>query len=102
MKKPHRCGFTLADGLRYGVLSFDEINEGEIWVEVKTTALGNFFPFYVTRNEVRCSEAMPDRFHLYRVFDFSREARLYVLPGALSAACDLEPIQFRASIRATT
>ena len=84
------------------MLSFNEANDGEKWVEVKTTGLGKFFPFYVTRNEVRCSEAMPDRFHLYRVFDFSRAARLYVLPGALSQVCDLEPIQFSASIRAST
>ena len=92
---------TCGDGLGYDVLSFSESTEQEKWLEVKTTGLGKFFPFYVTRNEVRCSEAEPERFHLYRVFDFSREARLYVLPGALSAVCDLEPIQFRASLRSS-
>ncbi len=91
---------TCGDGLGYDVLSFNETTDAERWLEVKTTGLGKFFPFYVTRNEVRCSEAEPERFHLYRVFDFSRTARLYVLPGALSKACDLEPIQFRASLRA--
>jgi hypothetical protein len=90
---------TCGDGLGYDVLSFNEANDHEKWVEVKTTGLGKFFPFYVTRNEVKCSEAEPERFRLYRVFDFSREARLYVLPGALSQVCELEPIQFRARLR---
>ena len=42
-------------------------------IEVKTTGLGKSFPFNVTVNEVRCSEARPREFHLYRVFNFSRK-----------------------------
>jgi hypothetical protein len=32
--------------------------------------------FYVTATEVRCSEDVADRFHLYRVFDFADSPRL--------------------------
>jgi hypothetical protein len=79
------------------MLSFDEIDDSERLVEVKTTGPGKHFPFYVTVTEVRCSEDQPNRFHLYRVFDFAREPRVYVLSGALSQVCRLEPIQYRAS-----
>ncbi len=45
----------------------------EQFIEVKTTGLGKHFPFYVSANEVRCSEDCPERFRLYRVFDFATE-----------------------------
>lgn len=97
-KKVEWVADTCGDGLGFDVLSFNEADDAERYVEVKTTGLGKFFPFYVTRNEVRFSEDQPDRYHLYRVFDFSRTARLYVLPGALSRVCRLDPVQYRASI----
>jgi hypothetical protein len=67
---------------------------------VKTTGLGKYFPFNVTANEVRCSEAVPKQFHLYRVFKFGESPRLYMLPGPLSASCHLDPNQYRAFVRA--
>jgi len=66
--------------------------------EIKTTGLGKFFPFYVTGNEVRCSEDMANQFHLFRVFDFGRTPRVYILTGSLKANCQLEPTQYRATI----
>ena len=66
---------------------------------MKTTGLGKYFPFNVTVNELRCSEARPQEFHLYRVFNFGRDARLYILPGALSASCHLDATQYRACIQ---
>jgi hypothetical protein len=92
---------TVGDGLGYDVLSFDESSGAERLVEVKTTGLGKAFPFYVTATEVRCSEDMPDRFHLYRVFDFASDPRLYVLPGPLRATCRLDPVEYRAAVGPT-
>ena len=89
---------TCGDGIGFDVLSFDESDDSERWIEVKTTGLGKHFPFYVTSNEVRCSEDCPERFRLYRVFDFSRIPRVYVIGGALSRECRLEPVEYRASI----
>ena len=97
-KKVEWVADTLGDGLGFDLLSFDEKDESERFIEVKTTGLGKFFPFYVTDNEVRCSEAEPTKYHLYRVFDFSRSPRLYVLPGALSSVCQLTPVQYRATV----
>jgi hypothetical protein len=88
----------LGDGLGFDVLSFDDADETEKLIEVKTTGLGKFFPFYVTATEVHCSEDVPDRFHLFRVFDFGRSPRVYILAGSLAANCRLEPTLYRAVI----
>jgi hypothetical protein len=89
---------TLGEGLGFDVLSFDEADDSERLVEVKTTGLGKFFPFCVTATEVRCSEDVGERFQLFRVFDFGRAPRAYVLAGPLRARCHLEPTLFRATI----
>jgi len=41
---------------------------------------------------------MADQFHLFRVFDFGRTPRVYILTGSLKANCRLEPTQYRATI----
>jgi hypothetical protein len=80
-------------------LGFDETDEGERFIEVKTTGLGKHFPFYVTTNEVRCSEDCPERLRLYRVFDFARDPRVYIKRGALSQEFCLEPVEYSVSMR---
>ena len=89
---------TSGDGLEFDILCFDVQDDSELFVEVRTTGLGKLFPFYVSRNEVRCSEACPRQYRLYRMFDSSRSLRVYVLRGALPQICRLEPMQFRAVI----
>lgn len=86
------------DGLGYDVRSFDPASKDERWIEVKITTFGRFFPFYVSRNEVRCSAAEPERFHLYRIYAFNQAPRVYVLPGPLEQSCRLDPVQYRAAI----
>jgi hypothetical protein len=88
----------IGDGLGFDILSFDEADDSERMLEVKTTGLGKFFPFYVTANELRCSEDIPDQFHLFRVFDFGRTPRLYILHGSLNELCQLDPVLYRAVI----
>lgn len=88
----------IGDGLGFDILSFDDADDTERMLEVKTTGLGKFFPFYVTNNEVRCSEDIPNQFHLFRVFDFGREPRLYILHGSLRELCQLDPVLYRAVI----
>jgi hypothetical protein len=90
---------TAGDGLGFDVRSFDDADDSEKLVEVKTTGLGKFFPFYVTANEVRCSEDQAGKFHLFRVFDFAQSPRVYVLSGSLRRTCRLEATAFRATIQ---
>jgi hypothetical protein len=89
---------VIGDGLGFDVLSFDAADDSERLIEVKTTGLGKFFPFYVTGVELRTSEDMSQRFQLFCVFDFSREPRVYILTGSLRANCLLEPMLYRAAI----
>lgn len=88
----------IGDGLGFDILSFDDADDSERMLEIKTTGLGKFFPFYVTSNEVRCSEDIPQQYHLFRVFDFGREPRLYILHGSLRELCQLDPVLYRAVI----
>ncbi len=88
----------IGDGLGFDILSFDEADDSERMLEVKATGLGKFFPFYVTSNEVRCSEDIPQQYQLFRVFDFGRSPRLYILHGSLRELCQLEPVLYRAVI----
>ena len=85
------------DGAGFDILSVDETTENDKLIEVKTTNLNKYFPFCVTANEVRCSEARPAEYHLYRVYDFSRQPRVYDLPGDLNRSCTLVPTTYRAS-----
>jgi hypothetical protein len=56
------------------------------------------FAFRVTATEVRCSEDVPQKFRLYRVFDFGRAPRAYVLSGSLRDCCRLEPASYLAAL----
>lgn len=88
---------TRGDGLGFDILSFTESDDSERYVEAKTTGSGKHTPFIVTANEVNCSNAEPKRFHLYRLFDFSKQPRLFVLHGRLTDRCALRPLAFRAT-----
>jgi hypothetical protein len=57
-----------------------------------------FSPFYVSANELRCSEDIPQQFHLFRVFDLSPAPRLYILHGSLRELCRLDPVLYREAI----
>ena len=89
---------SIGDGLGFDILSFDDADDSERMLEVKATVLGKFFPFYVTANEVRCSDDIPDQYHLFRVFNMGREPQIYILHGSLKILCQLEPVLFRAVI----
>lgn len=89
---------TKGDGLGYDILSF-ESNGRERLIEVKTTRFGNMTPFYATKHEVEVSGREHDRFHLYRVFRFTRKPQLFVLKGSLRDSVTLDPIAYRASLR---
>jgi hypothetical protein len=78
--------------------TFEEKDSSEKLIEVKTTVLGKFFPFFVTETGVRCSEVMAQQFRLFRLFDFARSPRLYVLKGSLREKCQLVPLLYHASI----
>lgn len=88
---------TQGDGLGFDVLSF-ETDGRERLIEVKTTTFGQLTPFYVTRNEVARSELDAETYHLYRVFDFRNRPRIFGVPGAIPAYCDLHAVSYLAKL----
>ncbi|SDH83346.1 DUF3883 domain-containing protein [Desulfosporosinus hippei] len=66
------------DGLGYDVLSFDK-NGNQILIEVKTTNGGKSVPFYISDNEldVLCNNL--SCYLIYRVFNFRRDPKVFIL-----------------------
>lgn len=89
-----RCG----DGTGYDIMSFEE-DEVTRFIEVKTTNGGSLTPFIISRNELEFSEEAEDAFCLYRVFEFSKSPRLFIVRGDLNQAVHLEAMDYRARLK---
>lgn len=90
-----RCG----DGMGYDILSFED-NDTARFIEVKTTNGGSLTPFIISQNELEFSEEMEDTFSLYRVFEFAKSPRLFIVRGALHQSLQLEALDYRARLKA--
>jgi hypothetical protein len=86
---------TKGDGLGFDVLSY-EPDGRERFIEVKTTAFGKETPFFLSRNEAEFSEACAEQFHLYRLFEFRRQPRMFDLNGKVRNWVNLDPITYLA------
>ena len=95
--KVEQVSETRGDGLGFDILSF-EASGAERWIEVKTTAYGASTPFFVSRNEVAVSREAAQRYHVYRAFNFRRDAKLFARRGPIPASFALEPSQYLARI----
>ena len=96
-RRPRRCVLRHARRGKTRRASFQ--SDGlPIQIEVKTTNLGPRSPFYVTRNEVAKSEELADTYRLYRVFDFARDARVFVVPGSVRDGFAIEPMDYVARV----
>jgi hypothetical protein len=84
------------DSLGFDIKSF-ETNGRERLIEVKTTRFGSSTPFFASINEVEISETRETDYQLYRLFNFTKDPKLFLLPGSLRNSCKLDPIQFLAS-----
>ncbi len=88
---------TQGDGLGCDILSF-ETDGRERLIEVKTTSFGAMTPFFASKREVAVSEERAQNFNLYRVFKFREAPKIFILAGSLRESCDLDPVEFRASL----
>ena len=86
---------TTGDHLGYDIKSFETDGRDRL-IEVKTTRFGVMTPFFASKNEVAVSEAREADYQLYRLFNFTQQPKLFVLPGSLRNTCSLDPIQFAA------
>lgn len=86
---------TKGDGLGFDILSFN-LDGSERFIEVKTTTFGRETPFFVSETELARSRLEGDNYHLYRLFEFRRQPRIFELAGALDRNCFLDPLTYRA------
>jgi hypothetical protein len=93
--KVEHVSVTQGDGLGFDVFSFD-VSGRERFIEVKTTSFGKETPFFITRNEVGLSKAEVERFHIYRLFDFRKDPRVFSFSGPVDRYCKLDPLVFQA------
>jgi len=84
---------TKGDHLGFDILSFETTGRERL-IEVKTTRFGELTPFFASKNEVEISQERNQEYQLYRLFHFSKQPKLYVLPGALHETCALVPTQY--------
>lgn len=88
---------TESDSLGFDILSF-EADGRERLIEVKTTRFGSFTPFFASRNEVEVSAQRQNDYQLYRLYKFSEQPKLFVLPGSLRRSCRLDPVTYSARV----
>lgn len=90
---------TRGDGLGFDIQSF-EVDGTDRFIEVKTTRLSRYTPFFASANEVRRSTELHGRYWLYRIFEFDTERRqLFMLAGPIAEHCDLDAVSYRAALR---
>lgn len=93
--KVEQVSQTKGDGLGFDVLSF-EPGGRERFIEVKTTAFGKETPFFISHSEVDFSAAFANQFHLYRLFDFRKQPRMFDLTGRINDKVRLDPVNYLA------
>lgn len=86
---------TQGDGMGFDILSFN-LDGSERFIEVKTTTFGRETPFFLSDRELVRSQVAKNDFHLYRVFEFRKQPKLFDLPGPMDASCHLDPVSYRA------
>lgn len=84
---------TTGDYLGFDIKSF-ETDGQERLIEVKTTRFGEQTPFFASKNEVVVSDARENVYQLYRLFKFTQQPKLFILPGSLRKTCSLDPMQY--------
>tara|TARA_R110000772_G_scaffold187380_5_gene298529 strand:- start:17176 stop:18015 length:840 start_codon:yes stop_codon:yes gene_type:complete len=84
------------DGAGYDILSFEK-DGSERYLEVKTTVGYRRTPFYLSRNEIRFSQERPDGFRLFRLYDFAKAPKAFVIEPPLEHRLVLEPTNYQAS-----
>jgi hypothetical protein len=91
----------LDDSAGYDIHSFDSHGRDRL-LEVKTTNGRQRAPFYLTRNEFDVSNKNPTLYRICRLYDFSKQPRMFELAPPLNKLVTLETKIFEASFRAAT
>lgn len=73
------------------------------YIEVKTTALGDLVPFYISSAELAFARQHLQSYALYRVYDvLASQPRFFALEGNDILQLHLTPVTYRACLPAQT
>jgi len=82
------------DGAGFDILSRN-LNGTDKYIEVKTTRLGRDTPIFFSNNELQYSISNSENFHLYRIFNFEKDTKMFLKNGALNKICNSIPISYK-------
>jgi hypothetical protein len=82
------------DGAGFDILSRN-LNGTDKYIEVKTTKLAKETPIFFSKNELDFSVINSRNFHLYRLFNFEEQAKMFMKNGALNQICRSVPVFFK-------
>jgi hypothetical protein len=89
------------DGAGYDIKSYDADGNPK-FIEVKATMGSALTPFFLSPNEIEFSKHKPERYFLYRLYEFdpkTKVGKVFVLQGDLTTQVNLSPSQFKADFR---
>lgn len=82
------------DGAGFDILSFNTDGTDK-YIEVKTTKLGKETPFFFSKNELYFSQKKEDHYHLYRLFNFDSDTKIFTKQGRLDVICYSEAVSYK-------
>jgi hypothetical protein len=82
------------DGAGFDILS-RYANGRDKYIEVKTTKLSKEAPFYFSRNELLFSQDYSKDYHLFRLFNFEKNTKMFTKTGSLDSICNSAPVTYR-------
>jgi hypothetical protein len=82
------------DGAGFDILSKNN-NGTDKYIEVKTTKLSKETPFFFSRNELMFSQQHIKDFHLFRLFNFENDAKMFIKTGGLDTICHSFPVSYK-------
>lgn len=97
-KRVEQVSVTKGDAEGYDILSFNG-DGSEKWIEVKTTRQSISTKFYISEHQIRCADLFPNRYWLFRLYDFDFElskSKMYCVPGPLRGKLRLTPEKYSA------
>jgi len=85
------------DRAGFDILS-KNINGTDKYIEVKTTKLGKETPFFFSRKELDFSIEKSENYHLFRLFNFEEQAKMFIKNGNLNSICHSVPMTIKGYI----
>ena len=82
------------DGAGFDILS-RYTNGKDKYIEVKTTKLSKEAPIYFSRNELLFSQEHSKNYHLFRLFNFEKNTKMFTKVGSLDSICNSTPVTYR-------